>query len=42
VLWKAIQVLGDLHDKGFPLEIIIYTIDEPKASYKEGTCVLSV
>ena len=38
VLWKAIQVLGDLHDKGLALEVVIYTIDPPKESYKEGTC----
>lgn len=37
VLWKAIQVLGDLHDKGLPLEVVIYTIDAPKESYKKGT-----
>lgn len=42
VLWKAIQVLGDLHEEGLPLEVFIYTIDEPKASYKEGTCLVSV
>jgi hypothetical protein len=38
VLWKAIQVLGELHEQGFPLSVVIYTIDEPKASscYKEG------
>lgn len=38
VLWKAIQVLGDLHDKGLALEVVIYTIDPPKESFKEGTC----
>jgi hypothetical protein len=36
VLWKAIQVLGELHEQGFPLSAVIYTIDEPKASYKKG------
>jgi alpha-1,2-mannosyltransferase len=36
VLWKAVQVLGELHEQGFPLSVVIYTIDEPKASYKEG------
>jgi alpha-1,2-mannosyltransferase len=35
VLWKAIQVLGDLHDKGLPLEVVVYTIDSTKESYKE-------
>jgi hypothetical protein len=35
-LWKAIQVLGDLYDKGLSLEIVIYTVDPPKESYKEG------
>jgi hypothetical protein len=40
VLWKAIQVLGDLHDKGLPLEVVVYTIDSTKESYKEGMCEL--
>jgi alpha-1,2-mannosyltransferase len=39
VLWKAVQVLGDLHDQGLPLKVVIYTIGEPKASYKEGMCL---
>ena len=42
VLWKAVQVLGDLHDQGFPLEVVVYTTDRPKASYKEGTCFVGV
>jgi alpha-1,2-mannosyltransferase len=36
VLWKAIQVLGELHEQGFPLIVVIYTTDEPKASYRKG------
>lgn len=40
VLWKAIQVLGDLHGQGLSLEVVIYTIDEPKASYKAGRCLV--
>lgn len=42
VLWKAIQVLGDMHDKGIPLKVIIYTIDAPKLSYKEGVIYMLV
>lgn len=37
VLWKAVQVLGHLYDQGMALEVVIYTIDEPTATYKEGT-----
>ena len=36
VLWKAVQVLGDLNEQGLPLNVVIYTIDEPRASYREG------
>lgn len=37
VLWKAVQVLGELQQHGLALEVVIYTIDKPRANYKEGT-----
>jgi alpha-1,2-mannosyltransferase len=36
VLWKIIEVLGGLYEQGFDMEVIIYTIDSPSASYKNG------
>lgn len=39
VLWKAIQVLGELNEQGFPLVVVIYTTDEPKASYRKSALV---
>jgi hypothetical protein len=36
VLWKIIEVLGGLYEHGFDMEVIIYTIDPPSASYKDG------
>ena len=40
VLWKAIQVLGNLVEKrGLNLYIVIYTIDAPSPNYKKGQCV---
>jgi hypothetical protein len=36
VLWKIIEVLGELYEQGFAMEVIIYTIDPPSASYKDG------
>jgi ALG11 mannosyltransferase N-terminus len=39
VLWKAIQVLGDLVEKrGLNLYFVIYTIDAPSPNYKKGQC----
>mmetsp|Transcript_5186 Transcript_5186/g.7307 ORF Transcript_5186/g.7307 Transcript_5186/m.7307 type:complete len:321 (-) Transcript_5186:466-1428(-) len=36
VLWKAVQVLGEIHDKGtFNLHIVIYTIDPPSDNYQK-------
>jgi ALG11 mannosyltransferase N-terminus len=38
VLWKMVQVLGDLVDRGMLLEkVIIYTVDPPSESYPQGT-----
>jgi hypothetical protein len=36
VLWKIIEVLGGLYEQGFDMEVIIYTIDPPSSSYKDG------
>jgi hypothetical protein len=36
VLWKIIEVLGELYEQGFNMEVIIYTIDPPSESYKDG------
>jgi hypothetical protein len=40
VLWKAIQVLGDMYEGGSDsnIEIVIYTIDKEREDYKEGRC----
>lgn len=37
VLWKIIEVLGDLYAQGFALEVLIYTVDPPSQAYKDGT-----
>ena len=39
VLWKMIQVLGQFleQQQQGSLEVVIYTIDDPSQSYKEGT-----
>jgi hypothetical protein len=42
VLWKIIEVLGRLQEQGFALEVIIYTIDRPSVSYKDGTSTVCV
>ena len=37
VLWKMVQVLGDLVDRGMLLgQVVIYTVDKPSASYQQG------
>lgn len=36
VLWKIIEVLGELYEQGFDMEVIIYTIDPPSTAYKDG------
>jgi len=35
VLWKMIQVIGDLVEKGSSLQVVIYTIDAPSPSYEQ-------
>lgn len=41
VLWKMIEVLGDLLDRGTALhQVVVYTIDSPSPSYKEGKFVM--
>ena len=36
VLWAIIQALGDIHQKGLSIKVIIYTIDPPGETYKKG------
>lgn len=39
VLWKMVQVLGDLVDQGYAVrrhQVIIYTVDPPSPTYKQG------
>lgn len=37
VLWKMVQVLGNLMERGLPLDqVIIYTVDRPTVSYAAG------
>lgn len=37
VLWKMVQVLGNLVEKGMLIEqVIIYTVDSPSVSYRQG------
>jgi ALG11 mannosyltransferase N-terminus len=40
VLWKMMQVLGNLMDRGLRIHptVIIYTIDDPTPSYSQGPC----
>lgn len=39
VLWKMIQALGDFHDEGIKLNVVIYTIDPYRESYQEGALI---
>jgi ALG11 mannosyltransferase N-terminus len=40
VLWKMIEVLGDIVDRGRVLhQVVVYTVDAPSLAYKEGTYV---
>jgi alpha-1,2-mannosyltransferase len=36
VLWKMVQVLSDLHYKGWHVDVVIYTVDPPSPTYKQG------
>ena len=36
VLWKAVEALGELNDRGLLLKVIIYTIDPPHDDYLRG------
>jgi ALG11 mannosyltransferase N-terminus len=37
VLWKMIEVLGDIVDRGKVLhQVVVYTVDSPSLAYKEG------
>lgn len=35
VLWKMVQVLSDLHYKGWHVDVVIYTVDPPSPTYKQ-------
>jgi alpha-1,2-mannosyltransferase len=35
VLWKMVQVLAELNQKGFPLQVVIYTVDPPSPEYSK-------
>lgn len=35
VLWKMIQDIGTLHERGFSVQIVIYTVDIPSTQYKQ-------
>jgi alpha-1,2-mannosyltransferase len=40
VLWKMIEVLGDIVDQGKVLhQVVVYTVDSPSLAYKEGKYV---
>jgi hypothetical protein len=36
VLWKMIQVLGDLTDRGMPCQVVVFTVDRSSSTYKQG------
>lgn len=38
VLWKMVQDIGSLRERGFSVQIVIYTVDKPTTTnYKQGT-----
>lgn len=37
VLWKMVEDIGYLSERGFSVQIVIYTIDPPKQNYAKGT-----
>jgi ALG11 mannosyltransferase N-terminus len=43
VLWKMIEVLGDIVDRGKVLhQVVVYTVDSPSLAYKEGKYVRAI
>jgi len=39
VLWKQIEALGQLHEKGFNIKVVVYTSDVHCHEYHYGACV---
>ena len=36
VLWAILQALGEIHQQGLALKVVIYTIDPPSPTYQKG------
>lgn len=36
VLWAILQALGEIDQQGLPIKVVIYTIDPPSPTYKNG------
>lgn len=37
VLWKMVQEIGYFRERGFSVQIVIYTVDPPRHNYAQGT-----